>query len=252
MKEIVLQEKSTFLRGEVISATIQEEKLVFQNGLAIAEARVKTKGTIGEYHTYICMGIINEDFEEVFSIEKATDLEKYLMFMPFNQRIQRNDNNFIVTVKKSMQGFVYNEDIFLYLENSARKVVAPNFSRTITTQTQGIQIVDRRLYRVAEKTFLTHQLQKLEEIRQNEFYVEDLIFSQSGNCKNENTLYDILRYKMDKDSKVISPIYSRNSYPNTLYKEILPLSCDEVYARRQKELNIFSDSFDDATRILKR
>ncbi len=63
MKEIKLN-KVGYLRGEIVSATVDETKLEFKNGIALAEATVIE--IVGNCEKkYRCLGLVNENYCEV-------------------------------------------------------------------------------------------------------------------------------------------------------------------------------------------
>ncbi len=254
MKEIKL--KSTILREEVLNAQVDETTLDFHNGLAIAKAIVTTKGLFDVPYIYECMGVINENFEEVFYTTPSVDFEKYLMFLPFNQDIiWAGSDSFRVTTKKSLgvrEGSSYIEDVLLCLDRETFALTSPNINHFIPTETEDIAIVNQRLYRLSKKVFLTHQLYQLQEIKKNTFYVMDKVMSKRFGEGIENFLYDFLSYQIDGDGNVISPVYSKIANPHTLYGSISSLCCDKVHDLRRLELTSRASSFEEITRNLKR
>ena len=90
MKIVKLNEQKR-KNGSFIPIEVEEEKLEFRNNIAVAKGRY-TKEFRRVYGDIPIWGVINEDFEEVFS-------NANLMFYEFNQNITRfGDNDFIVKV----------------------------------------------------------------------------------------------------------------------------------------------------------
>lgn len=256
MKEIKLNESSALLREKVLEAKVDETNLVFHNGLAIAKATVATNSLFDTPYIYDCMGVINENFEEAFCISSQNDLEKYVMFLPFNQEIiWAGSDSFRISAKKSLgvrEGCSYMDDILLCFNRETFTLTSPNIHHFIPTKIEDIGIVDKRLYRLSKKAFLTHQLYQLQEIKKNTFYVVDKVISKHIGEGIENFLYDFLSYQIDGEGNVVSPVYSKREHPQTLYEKRLSMHCDEVYDLRKNELTSIASSFEEVTRNLKR
>lgn len=244
MKRIILNGCSHLRGGIVENATVDETKLEFRNGVAVAEAEVKGVRVTPSWHpfSYTCEGLINENFQEVFEDKLPDSYERNLMFLPYNEKITRfGDNDFVVNMSCYEDGSWWEEYRHIRIINGVPTLVnqvAP-CTKKINETLMIMGENKNTLYSIEQSKMLTPYV---ESIRESETY--DGIFDVMAKVKpldgeNHLQLLDFLYFKMNAEGRCVSSVLSslENDYiyprSNILVSDLLEERREGLASRAQ-------------------
>lgn len=248
MKEIKLNDYPYFLRkGRVESARIDETKLEFRNGVAVAEATVAITGADNHMGVYVCSGLINEKFEEVFGEKVETNfVESALMFIPGNKRILRfGDDDFIVD---SRWGADVSNKEYLHIrtQNGVLELMNYDLGPCTKTSDDTIAIIgedEKALYSIEHAKELTPYVESISESETYDGIFDVIAKVKPLDVENYSQLLDFLYFKMNAEGRCVSSVLSslENGY---IYPRSNILVSDLLEERRE-ELTFRAQTFED-------
>lgn len=230
-----------YLRGEVISAEIDDTNLDFRNGIAVVKASIATLDFYRRKGHYESWGLINESYEEEYE-DKSNLFERNLMFVPFNKNIVRcGDNDFIVEVTCRDDNRIWTEYRHIRIVDGVPTLINRNIGGCQKTSLENIIIAgfnNKTLYDTNEGRALTPPLAKIEESQEEEiFNVVAKIEVDSSYC------VDYLFFKVNRKGIIVSRVLS--SLANGFLGESY-ISIDDLLSKRQAQLIMIRDSFNRA------
>lgn len=247
MKEIKLNGCSHLRGGIVETAKVDETKLEFRNGVAVAEAEVKAVMVPSWYpFSYKCEGLINENFQEVFGDTLLDSYERNLMFLPYNKKITRfGDNDFIVNMSCYEDDRWWEEYRHIRTVNGFPTLVN-RLSCCNKKVNETLMIMGKNkkaLYSVESGKMLTPYV---ESISESETYYDifDVIASVSSlSFEKFKQLNDVLCFKINSAGRTVSKVLS------SLEDGYLPYGNDfiveELLEQRQADLTFRVDDFEE-------
>jgi len=247
MKEIKLNGCSHLRGGIVETAKVDETKLEFRNGVAVAEAEVKGVRVTPSWHpfSYTCEGLINENFQEVFEDKLPDSYERNLMFLPYNEEIIRfGDNDFVVNMSCYEDGSWWEEYRHIRIINGVSTLVNQVASCTKKVN-ETLMIMGnnkKALYSIERGEMLTPYV---ESIRESEAYCDvfDVMASASSiSSKKSSLLEDFLYFKINLGGRVISKVLSSLEDGYLLYG--YDFSVGKLLDQRQTDLTFRASSFE--------
>lgn len=240
--------KNSYLRQGIKKIEIEDEKPVFQNGLAIVKAHVyccKLERNYSSYkpktYTYTCEGLINENYEEAFFAKQDNDQAKYFMFCRENQKIRRfGTNDYIVERLEKIQGKW--EKRYTHLKVIVGKIfmIKEHVKDFSFTSMEDVVILDHQFYIVSVGKFygLKFTLLKEDENQLGEFIVVDKIITPHD---DKFPIVDVLTYRMNKDFQLTSFVYSLIEGNSPIFTQFT--DCNKIRNERidalQKKKEIF-------------
>lgn len=206
---------NSHLRRGIKRIEIEDDQLDFQNGLAIAKAKVDCytlEKSFSSYkpieHTYFCEGLINECDEEAFFAKNDNDQAKYFMFCEENKKITRfGTNDYIVEHLEKIQGKWEKRYAHLKVIDGKIFTIKEHIKDFSFTSMEDVVILDHQLYIVSVGKFygLKFTLLKEDENQLGEFIVVDKIITPHD---DQFSIIDVLTYRMNKDFQLTSFVYS--------------------------------------------
>ncbi len=245
MKEIKLNDCS-YLRGRVIeSVRVDETKLEFRNGVAVAEANVRGGDRYNPFWD-TWEGLINENFQEVFGDTLPDSYERNLMFLPYNKKITRfGDNDFIVNMSCYESGRQWKEYRHIRTVNGFPTLVN-RVSCCNKKVNEALMIMGKNkkaLYSVESGEMLTPYVDSISE---SEMYYDifDIMTSVSSlSFEKFKQLNDVLCFKINSAGRTVSKVLS------SLEDGYLPygndLIVEELLEQRQADLTFRVDDFEE-------
>ncbi len=211
MREIKLNDVE-YLRGKIISASVDEEQLEFKNGVALAKANIVAM-QYGQKKAYECYGLIDEEFHEVYGDVKQEDFkaQRNLMFLRYNLSIERFlDNDYIVKVSCGADDDrLWIEYRHIRVENGVPKIIN-KISEPIKTKVDRLVICSYSgglcLYDVSMGAVITPYLSSIKENEGGLFDVSIRI--KLGSRKDKYDLTDYLFFRIDSNGKIVSSVLS--------------------------------------------
>lgn len=251
MKEISLN-KVTYLRSTITSIIVDETKLEFKNGVAVAEADVSARDLFNESYTYKCMGLIDENFHEVYADSHHGNeiKERNLMFLPYNKNIIRcGDNDFIVEVYCGDDGASWTEyrhirivDGIPLMQNKLNKCQITNHENLVISGYTGYN----RLYDVTTGEYITPVLYDIKESKVNT-EVFDIVAKITSSEEKNSWYVEYLYFKINTKGQIVSKILS--SLASDYIFDCLPIgtSVEEVINDRKEKLKTMEEHFKNMT-----
>lgn len=215
MKSVKLK-KGYYCRGNVESAFIDDTKLDFRNGIAVVKASVTVTFFGQESFNYDCMGVIDENYEEIYEGD-FNSAGRNLMFMPENESMIRcGDNDFIVEVS-------CRNDKGKWTEFRHVKIV------------DGVPtLINKYLEGGCQKSSFEN-LVKIEESNEEDVFDVTALISLDGSY-----YVDYLFFKIDAKGLIVSEVLSslENRFLDGSYTSI-----DDLLSRRKAQLIMLENSF---------
>lgn len=238
----------SYLRNGAQRIEIEDKHLDFQNGLAIAKAKVycnTLEKSFSSYtpktYTYTCEGLINEKYEEAFLAKQDNDQAKYFMFCRENQKIRRfGTNDYIVERLEKIQGKWEKRYTHLKVIDGKIFTIKEHIKDFSFTSMEDIVILDHQFYIVSVGKFygLKFTLLKEDENHLGEFIVVDKIITPHD---DKFPILDVLTYRMNKDFQLTSFVYSLLEGNSPIFTQ--STDCNKIRNERidalQKKKEIF-------------
>ena len=241
MEEVKINDVS-YLRSGVKSITYNPDEVEFINGIGVAKATID----FGRNEKYECYGLINEQWEEIFS-DKETYAERSLMFLPYVKRITRiSENDFICQIDCADDGRSWTELRHIKLIDNVAERMEVKIGSFELTDIPNILIVNNCLYDINAAKYISHNYTKLNYVGEGEFIVKDIVTSleyelNSYKKKNEATAeYDYLYFRINAKDERTTEIFSQlmcGTYSTDLttpYEEIKDKRTSELKEREAK------------------
>lgn len=244
MKEITLNDVN-YLRNRITSITVDETNLEFKNGIAVAEAHVDAIDFWNEPYSYNCMGLIDENFHEVYNDTHHGNgvKERNLMFLQYNRNIIRcGDNDFIVEVDCCDDGRSWTEYRHVRIVDGIPILITDKLSHCQITNHENLVISgfsSKKLYDVTTGEFITPSLFDIKESKINTEVFDVVAKITSGEEKNPRYV-EYLYFKINTKGQRVSYILS------SLVKGCVSIWGDsvvELLEVREKELKIKFEDF---------
>jgi len=243
MKEIKLNGCS-YLRGGIVEmAKVDETKLEFRNGVAVAEAEVKGIMVPGYPFSYTGVGLINENFREVFEDKLPDSYERNLMFFPYNKEIIRFGNNdFIVKVICCNEGSSWKEYRHIRIVNGVPVLMNDNLSCCQYTSDENLAIIgedEKALYSIEHAKELTPYVESISESETYDGIFDVMATVKPLDVENHLQLLDFLYFKMNAEGRCVSSVLSslENGYiyprSNILVSDLLEERREGLASRAQ-------------------
>ncbi len=242
MKEIKLNDCS-YLRDKVTKAKVDDTKLEFRNGVAIAKASIYALD-----YAYLCYGLINEDFQEMFANKLSSRYECNLMFFPYNKEILRfGDNDFIVTVDCTDGNDCrsWTEIRHIRIVDGFPTLINRLAGSCTKTTDETVAIMDsssgKALYSIERGEVITPSLDSIEESSTycGVFDVMTRVIPRPS--ESFYHFVDYLCFKIDSEGKRVSAVLS--SLDNGYVECKSNLSVRELLSERAEELSFRTESF---------
>lgn len=265
MREIALANVDKSLRNHVKKIEVDETNLTFINGLAVANATVHTfqmlENSSGGYtpktNIYNCVGIINENYEEAFSVSSKLDSNKYLAFLEPNKKITRvGVNDFIVETREVEQGYVYKPLTHIRIINQKPQVLVEKNKNFTLTSISNVAILNNCFYFITANKFFGLKFKSLKEDAHHpgEFILVDEIIVPANN-EMESPLVDTLTCRIDTRMQVKSNVYSMVEeipvyFQSNNYQEVHNERIEQLQEKRAKFINHISSLEDAYKQIL--
>lgn len=264
MKEIKLN-KVGYLRGEIVSATVDETKLEFKNGIALAEATVIE--IVGNCEKkYRCLGLVNENYCEVYGTSLTEEngiptAETFLMFLEKNKKGFRCGNNdFLVEYKYKDVRTRINDSGYCHLciKDGLPVLVYSHLDFPQKTSYENLIIIGndgyQRIYDISKSYFITPALFSISESKINKEVFDVVARVTPYECTEEMFGYeeDYLFFKINLSGQRISQVISSITRDyltvcgNTSVIEILEKRKEELLLRQEQFNKMISDFKNDA------
>lgn len=251
MREIKLNSVE-YLRRNIISATVDEDQLEFKNGVALARAVVTSS-----YHgkVYSCWGLIDEQFQEVYSDSQQEDFkaQRNLMFMEYNLGAERLlDNDYIIKVACGADNGTWIEYRHIRVVDGIPMTIN-KIGKYVRTKLDRLVICSWYdsfyLYDISTGKMVTPHLASIKETDENDelFDVSIKVMLENGNCG----LVDNLFFRIDSEGNIVSKVLSslENGYldvaPEESIEELVQSRKQYIQEREEqfeKELKEFRES----------
>lgn len=224
MKKIELKQ-ANYLRYGVQKAIINQYKLDFVYGLAIAEATVSGVMSSKEKFTYNAYGVINENYEEAFNGNTCNKDASNLMFLGCNKEIVRcGPFDFITTVLCGDEQNSFYQYRHIHIQNGEAFLLMNSSNPFEKTNIDSIYLLKTNdnkycLYDILNGQLLTPSFfQIVNNPHKNEIFdvldeLNGYYFDEFGNLV---TYTDYLSFAIDVYGRICTPIFSaimnRNIY----------------------------------------
>jgi len=246
MKEIRLN-NIKYIRGNIKSATIDEEELKFINGVALVEATiVENRG--GTDTTYKCFGLIDEEFNEVYADQSKiiSNMERNLMFFRYNNSAERfSDDDYIVEVACRADDRTWTEYRHIRIIDGIPMLINKLGGKPMRTKKEGLVIVDllkwKVLYDINKCVFITPGLVSIKEADNNGDLFDVTARVTSESTKNDYELVDYLFFKINSSGQVVTSILS--SLENGYLTISEACSTEELIKNRKQSLAVRETQF---------
>lgn len=233
--------KRSYLRNGAQKIEIEDENLVFQNGLAIAKAKVYCNtldNAFSSYKlkscTYTCEGLINENYEEAFFAKYESEPAKYFMFNEENKKITRfGTNDYIIEHLRKIQGKLEKRYTHLKVIDGKIFVIKENIKDFSLTSMEDVAILNHQFYIVSvSKSYgLKFTFLKEDENKPGEFIVVDKIVAPQN---DQFPVIDILTYRMNQSFQITSFVYSLLEGNSPIFTN--SIDCNEIRKERMEAL----------------
>jgi len=237
MREIKLNSVE-YLRGKILSASVDEEKLEFINGVALARATVISNNGGGD-DVFACYGLIDEHFLEVYADTQKNDFkaQRNLMFMKYNLGAERIlDNDFVIKVACGADNGSWIEYRHIRIVDGVPMTVN-KIGKYVRTKLDRLVICNWYdsfyLYDISTGKIVTPHLASIRETDEN-----DKLFDVSVEVMLEEGKYglvDNLFFRIDSKGNIVSSVLSslENGYLDVVPDET---SIEELVQSRKQYL----------------
>lgn len=248
MKEIKLKEL-IFKRNE-ISATVDEKNVEFKNGVALVRASVVVDH-LGNLTTYQCYGLIDENFQEVYSISSTDSPSEFsakenLMFFPKNTLSLRiGDNDFIVKTVCRISGLFAEVYEHVHIDENGKPIkISSDLGIPKKTKYDNLVILSMgngyMLYDINKGSVVTPRLYSIKESETDEQTFDVVEKIALNDKENGFGFVDYLSFKIDGKGNLVTAVLSslESAYldvPNGVtVEEFLRMRREELEERRNQ------------------
>lgn len=236
MREIKLN-NNRYLRGIINRAIVDESRLEFINGVALAEATIVKVG-YGKENAYHCFGLIDENFQEVYSDDLRSDGERNLMFLKYNRKAERfSDNDYVVEVPcPDGENASWIEHRHVRVVDGTPTLINNIGGWPVRARKEGLVIAKTFygwvLYDINNGVFITPYLVSIREAEDIDGLFDVTLKVALEDAINIYDLVDYLFLRIDSTGKIVSGVLS--SLENG-YLEVSPdLSIEELAKNRKQ------------------
>ncbi len=234
MREIKLNDVE-YLRGKIISASVDEEQLEFKNGVALAKASI-TSRYYGGTKEYECYGLIDEEFNEVYDDDEKKSGNDFratrnLMFIGYNIDAYRfQENDFIIGVSCQDDALTWKEYRHVRIVDGAPTRINILYNKPVATSVLGVVISGGTLYDINNGKVVASKLTSISEAENQPGVFDVTARIVLEQYKGRYELVDYLFFKIDSTGKIVSRVLS--SLENG-YLEISPeVSVEDLIENR--------------------